>query len=366
MIVGRSFKLTSAIKRILLIQLGDIGDVVWSLPTIRAIKEAYPESFLSVCVREGHGGDLLRADPHVDQVREVARRSKSFFKDLCADVALIKELKSARFDAVFDLRGDERGAFLAFFTRAPLRAAQYYENVSLLRNVMFTHLVRIADDGERRGRAAEQSLRIVRCFGIDTEHRIPKIYVREDWLHNAKAILGSYLDMREGRIPSFISVSPFSRWFYKEWPIEKWQELLKWVVHKIGVPVVVVGSENERKRVEDIVEPIADGIVLNLAGKTTLSTLAALLSMSSLHIGVDTAGPHIAAAVGTPTVTLYGPTDWREWAPIGEKHFVVSTDLSCAPCYKKGCGDRGRSLCMEELPVDKVKEVIRRFFLPLR
>lgn len=362
MMIGGSFKLPPGVERILIIQLGDIGDVVWSLPTLRAVRSAYPVSYLAVCVREGRGGDLLEADPHVDQVFEVARRSNSLFKNLMADIALMKRLASEHFDLVFDLRGDERGAFIAFSTQAPVRAAQYYDNVSPLRNLMFTHLVKITNDVVRKGRAGEQSLRVVRCFGIDTNDVMPKIHVREDWLQNARIILGTYLNAKEEEIPPFISVSPFSRWSYKEWPIAKWRELLNWVVDQ-GITVFVVGTEGERERAERIIKSIKDR-AFNLAGRTTLSTLAALLSMSSLHIGVDTAGPHIAAAVGTPTVTLYGPTDWREWAPVGEKHLVVSSDFPCAPCYKKGCGDSDRSLCMEELPVTKVQDVIRRSFLP--
>jgi heptosyltransferase-3 len=74
---------------------------------------------------------------------------------------------------------------------------------------------------------------------------------------------------------------------------------------------------------------------------------------------VDSAGPHIAAATGTPTVTIYGPSSWQDWAPVGEQHRVVLPDMDCVPCKKKGCNHSGRSLCLEELNTEKVKKVVR-------
>ncbi len=86
-----------------------------------------------------------------------------------------------------------------------------------------------------------------------------------------------------------------------------------------------------------------------------------MLNLSSLHIGVDSAAPQIAAAVGTPTITIYGPSVWSEWAPPGEMHSVVTPDRDCAPCHQKGCNDSGISKCLEELTVDKVKGAIQKF-----
>ncbi len=103
-----------------------------------------------------------------------------------------------------------------------------------------------------------------------------------------------------------------------------------------------------------------------MAGETTLGELAALLRLSRLHVGVDSAAPHIAAAVGTPTITLYGPSDWRDWAPVGDKHHVVKSDMDCSPCHRKGCEGSGRSRCLENIPIERVREAIEKTFLPPR
>jgi len=82
------------------------------------------------------------------------------------------------------------------------------------------------------------------------------------------------------------------------------------------------------------------------------------LSISSLHLGVDSAAPHIASAVGTPSVILFGPSDWRAWTVPGETHRMVTSDHPCVPCHNKGCDGKERSLCLEELGTEKVTKAL--------
>lgn len=140
---------------------------------------------------------------------------------------------------------------------------------------------------------------------------------------------------------------------------------MDWLSSAFGYRVVVIGSASERGRAEALIRNCS-GRVFNAAGETTLGELAALLSLSQLHIGVDSAAPHIAAAVGTPTMTLYGPSDWRDWAPVGEDHRVIVSSMDCIPCHQMGCQGQGKSLCLENLSVDQVKESIRSAVLPRR
>ena len=136
----------------------------------------------------------------------------------------------------------------------------------------------------------------------------------------------------------------------KSSPIYVWEEF--------HVATVVVGGKDERIRAAELVKT-GSAVVYNLAGKTTLVELAGLLRLSALHLGVDSAAPHIAAAVGTPTITIYGPSDWREWAPIGEHHRVVVPPMECVPCRQKGCDGKEWSRCLETLETGQVQEVIR-------
>ncbi len=355
--------------RILIIQLGDIGDVVWSLPAIGAIRDSYPRASVSVLLREGTGS-LLSAETLPPKTFEVPKGGGSFVKRLINSFLLVVSLRREHFDVVFDFRADERGGYMAFLTGAPVRAARYYA-LRGLRNHLFTHLVGMSGKPLQVG-AADQSLYILQAFGIETEDPVPKLHLSKEACLQASRILGSAgipvsaEDTDSARAPAenrirerrWVTLNPFSRWSYKEWSIEKWVQIINWLYEEFEIMSVIVGSSGEEKRAEAIAGTCPDR-VFNMAGKTTLAELAGLLKFSRLHIGVDSAAPHIAAAVGTPTVTIYGPSDWRYWAPPGKRNHVVFSDMPCVPCSLKGCNGSGRSLCLETLEVEKMQAVIR-------
>ena len=355
MLVKGNIDLIKDIRSILLIQLGDIGDVVWATPTFLAVKEACPQGNVSVLLRESFGS-LLKADPHIHKIFEVKQYKGTLLNKAKKQIEFIRDLRKECFDLVFDLRSDERGAYMALLSGAQIRAAMLYCSLKW-RNRFFTHLADPPVPKERIYGAAEQSLRVVREFGIDTKDTIPKLWISEKVKKRAEKLLDSHGVTAVSR---WITLNPFSRWQYKEWSYEKWVQIIDWLREECGISTVIVGAPGERKKSIDIASKCRRQI-FNLTGKTTLDELAGVLSLSSLHVGVDSAAPHIAAAVGTPTITIYGPSDWRDWAPQGNIHNVITPDRDCVPCYQKGCDNTGRSRCLEELTVDKVKGVIQKF-----
>jgi heptosyltransferase-3 len=343
------------IANVLLIQLGDIGDIVWSTPTFRAVNEVYPHANVSVLVREGFGS-LLEADPGIHKIFEVKRYGKNLVEKILGQLSLIVNLRKEHFDLAFDLRSDDRGAYMALLSGAKIRAAMLYRHIRW-RNYFFTHLADPSPATKRTFGAAEQSLQIVREFGIDTKDTTPRLWVSENIDEKSRRIMEDEGMKIDGR---FISVNPFSRWQYKEWPHENWADIINWLQEELGISIAIVGSADERSKSEYIAG-LCRGNVYNLTGKTTLSELAGVLRYSFLHVGVDSAAPHIAAAVGTPTITIYGPSDWKEWAPQGKMHRVVTPDLQCSPCHKKGCDGSGISRCLMELKIDRIKKIIEDF-----
>ncbi|MEW6328441.1 MAG: glycosyltransferase family 9 protein [Thermodesulfobacteriota bacterium] len=368
------------IKNILIIQLGDIGDVVWVTPTLRATKEKYPKARVSVLVHEGFG-TLLEEDPSLHKIFEVRRYKGSFFKKAIEQIRSIRGLRKEHFDLVFDLRAGDRGAIMAYITGAPVRVSMFYRDVPFWRNMLFTHVVDPPAPPERILGAAEQSLRIVKEFGIDTENTVPKLWVSENVKEQAWQLLDrqnvSKINrhglekglkkpsplMGEGwgegeKHQRWITLNPFSRWQYKEWGYDKWVQIMGWVWDTYGLSTVIVGSPEEKDKASELTKKCR-GRVFNLAGQTTLGELAGVLSLSFLHVGVDSAAPHIAAAVGAPTITIYGPSDWRDWAPPGDNHRVVIPDDACVPCHQKGCNSTGWSKCLQNLGTDKVQRAIQ-------
>jgi len=348
MIIAAKHKINIPIRKILIIQLGDIGDVVWAIPAFWAVKNTFPQANVSVLTRKPNG-DLLLDDSHVDNVFQIGKQT------VWQDMQLSIKLRRKRFDLIFDLRADDRGAYTSFFVGAKIRAALYYSGL-FWRNRMFTHLVDPPPptEKEKTYRAADQSLKIIRGFGIKENTVIPQIFVSSATKNKVEGLLvAENVAAQDG----YVTINPFSRWSYKEWVMNKWRELISFIWQKYKMPVLILGSEDERGRADQLT--IANpSPAYNLAGKTSLREMAGLLQISRLHIGVDSAAPHIAAAVGTQTLTIYGPSDWRDWAPPGEKNKVVLPDMDCSPCRKKGCDGSGRSECLETLAVTKVQDAV--------
>ncbi len=364
MIIGERFELPDKVRKALIIQLGDIGDVVWSIPAFRAVSAALPWAQVYLLVREGIG-TLLAGDPAIAGIFEVKSYQGGLRKQFSAQLAFLARVRSACFDLVFDLRAGERGAFMARLTGAPYRASLVAAEAPWYRNRLFTHLVYPTNENIRlRLGASEQTLRVVRQFGIPTPDTNPRLVVSPAAVSQMRSSLaargvGPARASGLGNSHGFVTLSPFSRWAYKEWPLDNWRDVGAWLYKEHGLPAVLVGSAGERHRAEELAKNCS-GKMIDMAGETTLGELAALLSISRLHVGVDSAAPHIAAAVGTPTISIYGPSDWRDWAPVGDRHQVVTAMMDCSPCHQKGCDGQERSRCLESISVGSVQEAISR------
>lgn len=352
MIISSSFTAPENISNILVIQLGDIGDVILTFPTLFALKTTYPHAKLSVLLREGRS-ELLEGLPYVDNFFEIRKYRGSYFKRIWDQCIFLKTLRSQRFDLLFDLRADDRGAVMARISGAAVRGALYYKDVPFWRNRMFTHLTEPASSYEMEG-PTEQSLRIVKSFGIGKGLKIPDFPVTESIRERVRTTLPIDLASR-----SWITISPFSRWSYKDWPYENWIEIFNWLWSEYKIAVLIVGAREERSKADEIIQACR-GRAYNFAGRTRLSELVELIRMSKMHVGVDTGAVHIAAAVGTPTITIYGPTYLAGWSHPGRKHRVVFSDMECVPCHQVGCNNQHRSICLETLRVERVQMTIRK------
>jgi heptosyltransferase-3 len=338
-------------RSILLVQLGDIGDVVLSTPCIRALRDNYPRARIVVAVWD-KAAELLEDCPWLDCVLAVTKQSRSLREEFFFQLTFFRKLRNFRFDLAIDLRTGTRGAILAFLSGAPQRLGFYAVDGKLWRNRVFTSLLHREYAPDQH--VVDYLLSLLEAFGFKTEQHAPELVVSggklgktEDFLKEEKIEPGSML----------IAVQPFSLWRYKEWGQEKYISLINWLIEKQNATVLVTGSVPERPRAEGIVRN-CDRRCYNLAGKTSIAMYAALLKKCHLFIGVDSAGLHIAAAVGTPTVSIFGPSSPRSWAPRGTRHIVVQKKFDCLPCRQKGCMGSEKSRCLDELTVGEVVQKI--------
>jgi predicted lipopolysaccharide heptosyltransferase III len=339
------------IKTILLIQLGDIGDVVLSLPCVRALKENFPGAALMVAVRE-KAGELITDCPWADGVITINPKRRSLLEEVRCQMSFFARLRRFHFDLSVNLRMGDRSAILTFLAGARQRISFYDPDGRLWQNRVSTHLNRL--DYQVGQYVGDYYSSLLAAYGIKTPYPLPRMEIPSDKLKTVEVLF------RNNKIPlnqPVIALQPFSLWQYKEWGADKYLDLIHQLTSKCGLSVIIVGSPDERARAAEIVAE-AGANVHNLAGATSIGMLAALLKACALFIGVDSAGMHIAAAVGTPTVTIFGPSSAASWAPRGPEHLVVHSRLPCVPCRQKGCAGRERSRCLDELTVAEVMSAV--------
>lgn len=339
-------------ERILVIQLGDIGDLVLSIPTIRSLKENFPSAHLTVAARD-KASDLVSLCPWSDDVIEIKKEKLTPGDWAVKHYRFFRTLRSRRFDMVIDMRTGTRGGILAFLSGARIRMG-FTALEDTWRNWLFTHLV-YPPMNMPMLHMAHYHLLLLDRYGIDVNAQWPRLRIDKQQDTDISAIL------KREKVPlsiPLIAIQPFSLWRYKEWRPEKFRQLVQWVLSIFNVGVLICGTLPERSRVERMIDGLPADKVFNMAGKTTISQYAALLARCCLFIGCDSAGVHIAAAVKTPTATIYGPSSPKSWAPREKGHVVIQKAMDCVPCRQKGCRDSGLSDCMENLSVDEVVAVV--------
>jgi predicted lipopolysaccharide heptosyltransferase III len=335
------------ITRILLIQLGDIGDVVLTTPTMRALRENTPCGEIFVFARE-HARELVEDCPWVDGVISVNKDRRNLREEIAYQRDLLAELRSRRFELTIDLRTGTRGAIVSYLSGARVRIGRYSDNGTLWRNRLFTHLIRPENELEQY--CSLHNLNILAPLGLDVKDTSPALEVTPEKEKSALEIL------RREKVPPdkpILALHPFSRWSYKEWIIQNYVELINYIGSRYPLSTIITGAPGERDRVDEIVSRSSVD-AYNLAGRTSLGELPAVLKKCSLLIGIDSAAIHIAAAVGTPTITIFGPSSPVNWAPRGKQHSVIQKNLPCVPCRQKGCNNTEVSRCLNELGQEEV------------
>jgi predicted lipopolysaccharide heptosyltransferase III len=341
-------------KRILLIQLGDIGDVILTLPAIRALRENFPESRLVVCVRE-KAREIIEDCPWASAVMTVRKGQKRLKAVILDQARWMRELCTHRFDLAIDLRTGTRGAIIAGFSGAGTRIGRFSADGRLWRNRVFTHLVTPPDEACQY--AVEHNLNILSPLDLNITDRALRITVPS---HRKQAAIRLFSSEKIPMNRPLLAFHPFSLWKYKEWRVNACAELIDDVQLRYDVMVLITGSAEERGRADQVMARCRTK-PFNLAGKTSIGELAAVFSVCCGFIGVDTAALHLAAAVGVPTLGIFGPSPAVCWAPRGIRHAVVAKNLPCIPCRRKGCQNSETSQCLDELTLQDIHAELCRF-----
>jgi len=153
----------------------------------------------------------------------------------------------------------------------------------------------------------------------------------------------------------YVVVHPTSRWMFKTWRLEGYAEVIDYIQSKLDWAVMVTSGPDKKEL--DAVQEITKRCrtkPLDLSGRLTLKQLGCLIAGGKFFFGVDSAPMHIAAAVGTPVIALFGPSGDHMWGPWGEGHLVIKKDWACRPCGEDGCQGSKVSRCLVEITTEEV------------
>lgn len=294
-------------RRILVVRLSSLGDVVRITGVLAALRRLFPAAEI-VAVTGTAAAPLLRPDPSLDRllVARPARRPLALSFDAWRQ---LRTLRRAGIDLALDLQGTDRSARWMRWSGAACKAGRGGGAPDWR--------AAVAPDYGRGD--VEESALILRRLGLDPGPCLPRLATEPAAEAAVAALLARHGLPAEG----FVAINPFSRWPAKTWPADSWQALLPQLAASSGRPLVVTGDRREAAAAESLLRGLPAGTALSLAGAVDLAGLAALLRRAALLVTGDSGPMHMAAALDTPVVALFGPT-WPERAgPQGEGHVVL-------------------------------------------
>lgn len=323
-------------QNILVCQTGGwIGDMVLLTPALRALKHAYPESHLELLLRP-RVADLMRTHPYVDACI-VDEKTEGHCRSL---VRLVRQIRDRAFDAAVVLHPTSfRNALLPFLARVPIRVGTSVGGRGML--------LTLSHSDDTNVHEVRRYLRVLQLLGVD-----PISDVLEFWHTDTDRQSIECLLDREGVSPQdrLIAVNLGTTWKTKQWDVANFAEVIRQIGYVAPeTKIVLTGSSAEEPLTEAVFASLP---IINLVGKTSILELGALLERCDVCLTCDSGPMHIAAAVGTPTVALFGPTDPVRHRPYSNGHEVIEKSVSCRPCYKQTCRRKGApNLCMTEISI---------------
>lgn len=319
-------------RRILIIRLSAIGDVVMTTPVAKALRRAFPDAYIAWVV-EDKSKDAVLGNPYVDEVIVWNRKSSSGTRPARAVshvrslIELGRKLRARKFDAAIDFQGLLKSAIVARISGARRRLG--YDNAREGAALLYSTKLPMTKTGLRGEDLYREMLRLLgvpademeMCFPVSDEDRA----CARDFIADALR--------SQNRSRKIIALCPATTWAHKHWTDEGWAQLADALALRHGALPVFLGSKADIGLI-DRISALMSTDAMSTIGKTTLKQAAAIIEQSDLVISVDTGLLHIANAMNRPIVGIFGPTTWSY---LGKKDSlrIVAKELSCMPCFRR-------------------------------
>jgi heptosyltransferase I len=334
--------------KILILKPSSLGDVVQALPVLRLIKRHLPASEIYWWI-DSRLAPLLEGDPDLTGIVRFERQRWAAPRNWGELVSSIRWVRNQRFDWVIDLQCLARSGLFGWFSNGGLmvgldetrEGARAYYDLAARRPTFQPH-------------AVAWYLEVLPFLNVP-------IHTDFQWLPprpEVVAALHQKWPMAAQR--PWLAIQPGARWMNKRWPAESFATL----AGQLGAThpdlgIAILGGSEDRE-LGELVSRGAPDRCLDLTGRLSLLEMVEWIRLSRLMVSNDTGPLHVAAAVGTPVVALFGPTDPRQTGPYGQLENVLQLDLPCVPCQDPRCRYAKPQECLRALAPAKVVEVVHR------
>ncbi len=336
------------VERVLVVRLRSIGDTVLSTPSLFALKRFLPNATVDILL-EDWVAPVFDGFPYVDRIITVARASNT------SRARVARRLRANRYDVVYNLHGGSTATLLTRATGGGHRVG--YENYQYAR--LHNHLSPASSVlwGRDKTHSVEQQLALLGWTGVPVSDRPPtKLAVTEE----AAARVATRLRAAGLQHTPFVAIHPAAAFATKQWAAENFGRVAEGLARQ-DLAVVVVTAGNQSGLVETLKRNMA-APVLSLAD-LSLPEITALLARARLFVGNDSGIAHIATAVETPAVVVFGSSNvahWRPWSAAGTAAEVVYEEMECQPCHGYYCEKFAEPECIKRVPVERVMAAAER------
>ncbi len=331
-------------KKIIIIRMDRIGDVVLSSPAIKAVRDAYPDGRIAVLVRPYARG-VVDGNPYIDEVITYDKSGKE--RSLLGKIRFIARIRNRRFDLAIILHPKNSSHIVTYLAGIPERLG-YDRKFGILLTKRVPHTKQYGLKHE-----IDYALGLLRYIGIDSSDKrlhVPLSRLSEERMKELFDKNGISQD------DLVITVHPAASCRSRRWALERFAKTSDALAEKYGARIVIISGPGDDKMIGDRAAALMKSKALNLAGKTIVSDLASILRRSRLLISNDSGPVHISCAVGTPVISIFGRKDRgispERWRPLGDRDIVLHKDVGCDICLAHNC--RLGFKCLDAISVEEV------------
>jgi len=347
------------IRRILITGYMGIGNVVLFSPAIRAIRERFPKAHIALLVHNVRGyGEILRGSKLIDEIIEFRSDQTGIFEKL----KFFKNIREKNFDLLIsDFHGLSRFfTLLTIISNIPYRMG-HVTSPGWDNKYSFVYNYKVKMD--KNEHEIDRYLRLAYAVGVDSNCVNKKPIV---CLNNKERNYGVEFWRKHGIrenscvISVQIGTNPKMRW--KQWDLDKYRKLCDRILELPNVVVILHGSPEESEMILNVARKMNNEPII-AAGKTNIKQAAAIIEKSDILICNDSGLMHVAVALDTSVIAIYGPTDYTRTAPVGKQHTIIRKDFECSPCFKMEGKAKAEHCpygykCLNSINVDEVFEVV--------